>query len=174
MLRDCGRPDVLHGCDKPIPATGQRFDIAWTGRRIAQHFPKLVHGGVETVVEIHEGVGGPEFLAQLLASHHVASALQQQSQNLKRLLLQTKLGAVLAQFAGGEVELEYSKARDSAGVALEIGHDDGRPTTRSVALTARPLGERTISACLTPSARTIPPASTAGTQFMPRKRPACC
>jgi len=53
---------------------------------------------------------------------HVASALQEQGQNLKRLLLQTKLGAVLAQFAGGEVELEYSKTRDSAGVALEGGH----------------------------------------------------
>jgi hypothetical protein len=74
------------------------------------------------VVEIHEGVGRPEFLAQLLARYNIASALQEQGENLKRLLLQTKPGAVLAQFAGGEVELEDSKTRDSAGVAFEGWH----------------------------------------------------
>ncbi|MGB2836464.1 MAG: hypothetical protein WBC30_12625, partial [Candidatus Sulfotelmatobacter sp.] len=64
----------------------------------------------------------PEFLAQFLARHHIAGALQQQGQNLKRLLLQAKLGAVLAQFASGKIEFENTKPRDSAGVALESGH----------------------------------------------------
>jgi hypothetical protein len=47
------------------------------------------------VVEVHEGVGGPKFLAQFLASDDVAGALEQERENLERLLLQTELPAVL-------------------------------------------------------------------------------
>jgi hypothetical protein len=48
------------------------------------------------VVEIHEGVGGPEFLAQFLAHDYIASTFEQHSQNLKGLLLQAEFCAVLA------------------------------------------------------------------------------
>ena len=85
------------------------------------------------MVEIHEGVGGPKFLAQFLARDHIAGALQQQGQHLERLLLQAKLRAVLAQFARGEVELEDSKPRDSAGViAWESGHGESDDQRRVV------------------------------------------
>ncbi len=80
------------------------------------------------MVEIDEGVGGPEFLAQIIASDHVASALQEQGEHLERLILQAELGAVLAQLAGGEVELEDAKAGDSAG-AIAWGSGHGRWTT---------------------------------------------
>jgi hypothetical protein len=43
---------------------------------------------------------------------------------LKRLLLQAQPHSVLAQLAGGEIELEESKARNSLGViVLKTGHE---------------------------------------------------
>jgi hypothetical protein len=75
------------------------------------------------VVEIHEGVGWPQLLAQLFARDHLAGALEQQGQHLKGLLLQAQLRTILAQLARGEVQLEDSKPHKSAGVALESGHE---------------------------------------------------
>jgi hypothetical protein len=74
---------------------------------------------------------------QLFARDHIAGALVQPGQQLKRLLLQAQLRTVPAQLARGEIELEDRKPRKSAGVALESGHetipDRRRLATRSVA-----------------------------------------
>ena len=72
------------------------------------------------MVEVDEGVGGPELLLQLFARNHFAGAFEQQRQNLEGLALQAQLHAALAQFACAEIELEHSKARDPAVV---LRHD---------------------------------------------------
>ena len=54
---------------------------------------------VESRIEVHEGAGGPESLVQLLARHHLARAVQQQLQDLERLLGKPDLPSALAELA---------------------------------------------------------------------------
>ena len=71
------RSSVLHRGDEAVTAAGQRLDIAGTGGGIAERLAQLVYGRVQAVVEIDEGVGGPEFLAQLFAGDYLAGAVKQ-------------------------------------------------------------------------------------------------
>jgi uncharacterized protein (DUF1786 family) len=113
----------LHWSDKAISAAGQGFDVARTRSRVAQSLAQLIDGGVQAVVEIDEGIGGPELLAHLLARNHIAGTLEKQGQHLQRLILKAKLGAVFAQLARGEIKLEEAKAHDSARpIAWEHWH----------------------------------------------------
>jgi hypothetical protein len=111
-LNRCG----FHWRNESISPPRERLDVARTGRRISQGFPQLVHGRIQAVIEIHEGVSGPQFLAHLLASDQVTAALQQEDEHLKRLFLEPKLRAVLAKLSGRVVELKHSEPRDSAGL----------------------------------------------------------
>ncbi len=52
--------------------------------------------GRAAMVKVHEGVAGPQGLAQFLARHHLAWALQQHGQDLKRLDLQSDPQPVFA------------------------------------------------------------------------------
>jgi hypothetical protein len=75
------------------------------------------------VVEIDKRVRRPEFLAHLLASDHIAGALEKQGEHLERLLLEAKLPTVLAQLGRREIKLEDAKARNSArAMAWESWH----------------------------------------------------
>ena len=47
-----------------------------TKNLISESFAHLVDGGVQAVVEVDEGIGGPEFLLQLFACDEIAGALQ--------------------------------------------------------------------------------------------------
>jgi hypothetical protein len=47
------------------------------------------------VIEIHEGVSGPERLAKLLSGDYVASSLHKRGQNLQTLLLESDADTVL-------------------------------------------------------------------------------
>ena len=62
------------------------------------------------MVEIDEGVGWPEMLAQLLARDHLASVLEEQNQNACRLLAQFDDGAIATQFSTGGVQFEDAEA----------------------------------------------------------------
>ena len=118
-----GIPLECRCCDKSIPAARQGLDVARTGCGIAKGLAQLVYGGVQAVVEIDEGVGGPELLLQLLAGDHVAGALQQQRQHLEGLPLQAQLDSALAQFACAEIKLKDSEARDSAAILRHVLRD---------------------------------------------------
>ncbi len=76
---------------------------------IPKCFSNLINRNVEAIVEIHEGVGGPEFLAQIVAGDDLAGIFQQHRENLERLVLKANLQAAFAQFAGGEVRLKNSE-----------------------------------------------------------------
>jgi len=67
----------MYGSDESVSAAGEGFDVAGSGGGISQGFADLVDGGVETVVEVDEGVGGPEFLLQLFAGDDLAGMVQQ-------------------------------------------------------------------------------------------------
>jgi len=61
------------------------------------------------MVEIDEGVGWPEMLAQLLARDHLASVLEEQNQNACRLLAQLDDGAIAAQFPSRGLQFENAE-----------------------------------------------------------------
>src|ERR1700730_2041249 len=93
----CGA--ILHRCYEAISAPRKGLDIARTGGRIAQDLAQFINGGVQAVVEIHEGIGGPELLAQLFARDDISGALKQQGEYLERLLLQAELFSTPAPIA---------------------------------------------------------------------------
>src|SRR6188472_2903809 len=68
---------------------------------------------VQTMVEVNEGIGGPQFAAQFLPSDYLARVSKRANKNSEGLLLQLDLYAVLAQFAGAQVEFEKTKANRS-------------------------------------------------------------
>src|SRR5262249_7466091 len=69
-------------------------------RRIAERLPNPVDGFVHSVVEIDEGVGGPQAITKLVPGHGLARPFEQHRQNLKRLLLKSQPHALLPQLAG--------------------------------------------------------------------------
>ena len=64
------------------------------------------------MVEIDECVGGPQRLAQLLASDEIALVLEEQEQQLKRLFLQRDLGAVFTHFSRARIRLVRAETHD--------------------------------------------------------------
>jgi hypothetical protein len=80
-------------------------------RRIAKCLPDFVDGLVEPVIEVYEGIRGPEPLLQILAHYDLAGVLDQHGQDLKRLLLNSDLQSMLSEFAGAEIKLEDAKAK---------------------------------------------------------------
>jgi hypothetical protein len=71
---------------------------------------QLPDSRAEAVIEIHEGIGGPQLLPQFLARHRLAGTLQQQAKDLEGLLLNLDPESVFAQVAGAQVGLERSEA----------------------------------------------------------------
>lgn len=80
--------DLFHWRKEAISAPSQGFDEARIGSGIAQYLAEFVNDGVEAVVEVNEGIAGPELLPQFFARHHLARAFEQDKEDLKWLLLQ--------------------------------------------------------------------------------------
>src|SRR4051794_9270324 len=106
----------LQGRDEAVSLAGYRLDVARTGSGIAQRFANLVNRRVQAVIKVHEGVGRPELLLQLFASHDLSGALEQQREDLKGLALEAHSYPTFAQFAGRKVDLEDSESQDSANI----------------------------------------------------------
>jgi hypothetical protein len=68
------------------------------------------------MIEIHEGVGGPETVAQRLPRDDLSRALQKLRENPKGLLLQLDLQPLPPQFPGTQIDFEYSEPNYVASV----------------------------------------------------------
>ena len=90
---------VGNGRDEAIALLRDGFDVERLVGRITQGLAELHDRSIQTVVEIDEGVGRPEMLAQLLARDHLPGVLQQQEQNARRLFAQLDDRAIAAQFS---------------------------------------------------------------------------
>jgi hypothetical protein len=73
------------------------IDTAETPRRgagiircVPKGFADAVHGGIQAVLEVSEGVGGPEFLLQLFAGDQFSGAKEQGLEDLEGLCRQPK------------------------------------------------------------------------------------
>ncbi len=76
---------------------------------------QFIDGGVKTVVKIDKGIGRPKLLTQFLPRYYLAGLLQQQHQNLKRLVLELDLPPVLVQFTSSKIDFEAPKTDSGAG-----------------------------------------------------------
>src|SRR6187200_2953714 len=94
--------DDCHVGEETVPPPRDGLHESWARRRITERRPNPVDGFVHTVVEIDEGVGGPQAVTKLFPRNDVARAFEQHRQNLKRLLLKSEPHALLPQLAGSK------------------------------------------------------------------------
>lgn len=97
---------ALNVGEEAVSAARERFDEAGIGGGVAEGFAQLVDRGVEAVIEIDEGVRGPESLAEFFAGDDFAWTFEKSEQDLERLLLQAEAFVGLAKFAGARVCFE--------------------------------------------------------------------
>ena len=83
---------------------------------IAQRVAQPVDHGIQTVVEIDERATRPEPLAQLFTGDDVTGSLQQQREDLERLLLKPDADASLPQLAGLQIQLKTPNRTTAGGV----------------------------------------------------------
>jgi len=90
---------TVHGRDEAIPSPRHRLNEARRFCRVAQHCAQALHGSIQPVLEVHEGVFRPEALPKLVAGYQFTGAFEQSGQDLQRLLRQAQSHARLSQLA---------------------------------------------------------------------------
>jgi hypothetical protein len=94
---------VLNGKDKSIAELGKGLDKARFSCRVIQNTAEFLDGGVQTVLEVDEGIRGPELLTKLFASNDIAGVVEQKGQNLEGLRTKLDLSPELIEFSGIEM-----------------------------------------------------------------------
>jgi hypothetical protein len=142
-IRSRREVDNSHVRDETVTASGHCLNEARALSGIAEGFADLVDGFVESVIEIYEGIRGPQSALEFIAGHQLAWPGQQHREHLKRLLLKPDPRTALPQFASPKIGLEDSEAetaRDVTGLlhgeALSVWRES---TTRLPA--HKPAGE---------------------------------
>jgi hypothetical protein len=70
------------------------------------------------VVEVNEGVGRPQAMAKIIPGDHFSRLLQQQGEDLQRLLLQLHLQSIPAQLSGAKVNLKRPEAASPRCISI--------------------------------------------------------
>jgi hypothetical protein len=83
------------------------------------------------VVEIHEGVCGPEFIPELFAGYDLAGLSDQYSEDLEGLFLEPYSQPTLTQFASAKIQLENPKT-ESPVKLIVCPHGKAEPGLREV------------------------------------------
>jgi hypothetical protein len=105
---------LFHDADEAVTPAWQRLDVPRIVGGIAQRIAQPLNRCVDAVVELDDGVVGPQHLAQLFAGHQLARPVQQHDQDSERLLVEANLDPVLAQLGGLNVEFERAEAEDAS------------------------------------------------------------
>src|SRR5579862_3275683 len=119
---------IDHSCwsmywrEKPVAAAGDGLNITRILGAVPQGVPEPADGGVETMIEVDESVGGPQPALQFMPADHLSRPREQQSENLEGLFLQFYPGAVSAEFSGLLIDLEDPKLDHSAAIAAHYPH----------------------------------------------------
>jgi hypothetical protein len=109
--RDRRDGDLRQGADEAISPSRERFYEAGSIGRIAQRCSKPGDSVSDAVLEIHKGIGRPEFRPHLLSGDELAGRPQKDCQHLQRTPLDrqthartTQLSSLEIQFEGGEAD----------------------------------------------------------------------
>jgi hypothetical protein len=98
--------------NETVAAPRQRLDIARRLGRVIQNLANPGHGIIQTVIEIHEGIGWPQLRLQFLTRDDFAGTFNQDRQYLKRLPRKAQPHPVFAEFTRLRVYLKNAKAAD--------------------------------------------------------------
>jgi hypothetical protein len=79
--------------------------------RFPQRVAEFLDGCIETVVKIHKGIRGPQLLLQFFPGDDVPLSLQQKTQHLKRLLLESDSHSMLPQLTGSNIHFVVVKPK---------------------------------------------------------------
>ncbi len=77
----------IDGDEKAVAATRDSFDEARIFGGITQCAAQALDGGIQAVVEVHEGVRRPQLAAQLFPGDHLTGPFEKECQELERLVL---------------------------------------------------------------------------------------
>jgi hypothetical protein len=102
--------DQIDWGDEAVAAAGDGFDVAGVAAGVAEGLAQLVHGAVQAMVEVDEGVRLPELAAQFVARHQVAAPGDQADEDIDRAAAQADLQPLAAQLARRGIELEGAEA----------------------------------------------------------------
>src|SRR5260221_208312 len=96
----------LHVGLAPAEKSDRTANVGIVAKRLAE----LIHGRVQAMLKIDEGVPRPEFGAELFTQHDLRRAFKQQPQNLQRLPVEPDSASVLAKLPGARIKLKGAKA----------------------------------------------------------------
>src|SRR5688572_18001910 len=121
-MGDWRRRPAIYRCDEAVATLRHRLDEDRPLRVVAKRLPDLADRGVHALLEIDEGVGSPEKVANLIRGHEIPGPAQKQLKEPQRLRLQTNDPAALEEFPSLGVQLKGSKSdyRPHAGPHPEL------------------------------------------------------
>ena len=118
---------AFHWRDKPVSAARKCFDVAGSLGGVAKCLAKAGNRVVDTVVEIDEGVGGPENAAEVFAADELAGVLEKINKRTEGLLANPDRDAIAAQLGIAGIDLEDAEAPDLGGIFLDCQRRSPRP-----------------------------------------------
>jgi hypothetical protein len=101
--------EPLHWCDEAVAQPRTRLNESRALRCISEDTAKLVHRGIQAVVEGHVRIG-PESFAKRLSPYHLSGAFDQSLQNLEGFFFQLNAQAVLTKLPRFERDFEGAEA----------------------------------------------------------------
>src|ERR1700687_2210750 len=105
---------ILHErSNEAIPSSSKRLNEDGRLSRFAERITQPFDSGIQTMIEVDEGVRRPELAAQFLSGNHFSRSFKQRRQNLQRLFLELYSLSPLAQFPGVEIDLERTDTDNS-------------------------------------------------------------
>jgi hypothetical protein len=96
LLHDFNRNNDLNRSDETIPMAWQRYDEPWVLGIIPQRLAQFLHGSVNAVFKVNEGIGGPKLLPELFPCHHFTGPLEEHGEDLEGAFLKLDLLAISA------------------------------------------------------------------------------
>jgi hypothetical protein len=101
--------EKLYGSNEAVAASRQCFDKSRGFFGVTQGVPKPLNGTVQTDLVVHKSVARPQSSLELIPHDHLAGMLQEQGEDLERLVVEFDFHAVLAKLAGAEVQVKTSE-----------------------------------------------------------------
>jgi len=109
----------INRSEKAVAATGKGLDKARILGRVTKGVAQALDSGIQAVIEIHKGVGGPKAGAQLFARDKPAGMFKKQAKDLKRLGLQADPGAAATKLAGMQIGFKDAEFYERIGLRRE-------------------------------------------------------
>ena len=118
--REHRRADPVDGRDEPIAAARQCLHEARPVRSVAEGSSQLVHGLVQTLLEVPGHRVRPHSLLQLFPGDQLTGALEKHLQDAEGLFLQVDPPALAPELAGLEVGLERTERHETGVFGLHV------------------------------------------------------